>query len=213
MKPGLILDLDGVICDTAHFHYLAWSELAQEFGIQLSEAHNEALKGVSRKDSLDYILNINQTSLTAEEFESALVRKNNRYLEFVKDMGPQHLLPGVAHFFDEAKQKKLPLALGSASRNAVLVLERVGLLHAFHGIVDANHVKNGKPHPETFLKASELLNINPNRCWVFEDSAAGIQAAIAGNMHAVGVGSQENLPQAEQHIPNLGAFDFNWLSK
>lgn len=212
MKPGLILDLDGVICDTAHFHYLAWSELAKEFGIELTEMHNEALKGVSRRDSLLFILGINQITLSTSEFESALVRKNNRYLEFVQDMGPQHLLPGVAHFFEEAKRRKLPLALGSASRNAELVLQRVGLLQAFHGIVDANLVVHGKPHPETFLKAAELLQIDPTHCWVFEDSAAGIEAAISGKMHTIGIGSPINLPQADRHIPNLGAFQFTWLS-
>jgi beta-phosphoglucomutase len=211
MKPGLILDLDGVICDTAHFHYLAWSELASEYGIILTEAHNEALKGVSRNDSLTYILAINGTQLSDDKFQSALTKKNNRYLEFVQEMGPQHLLPGVAYFFQEAKSKKLPLALGSASKNAVLVLERIGLADVFQAIVDANTVKNGKPHPETFLKAAELLGIPPTQCWVFEDSAAGIQAAIAGEMNTIGIGTPEALPLAQRHIPNLGAFDFNWL--
>ncbi len=211
MKPGLILDLDGVICDTAHFHYLAWSELAKEFGIELTEAHNDALKGVSRVDSLIYILSINGTELSESEFQLALTKKNNRYLEFVQEMGPQNLLPGVAYFFQEAKARKLPLALGSASKNALLVLERVGLADAFHAIVDANTVKQGKPHPETFLKAAELLGIPPTQCWVFEDSAAGIQAAISGQMKTIGIGNPETLPNAERHIPNLGAFNFNWL--
>lgn len=211
MKPGLILDLDGVICDTAHFHYLAWSELASEFGITLTETHNEALKGVSRTDSLLYILSINQVNLSEEAFQSALIRKNSRYLEFVQKMGPQDLLPGVAYFFQEAKSRKLPLALGSASKNAELVLEKVGLSHAFHAIVDANTVLKGKPDPETFLMASELLGIPPNQCWVFEDSAAGIQAALTGNMRAIGIGTPETLPGAEKHIPNLGAFQFDWL--
>ena len=211
MKPGLILDLDGVICDTAHFHYLAWSELASEFGITLTETHNEALKGVSRTDSLLYILSINQVTLSEEEFQSALIRKNRRYLEFVEEMGPQDLLPGVAYFFQEAKSRKLPLALGSASKNAELVLEKVGLSHAFHAIVDANTVLKGKPDPETFLKAAELLGIPPTQCWVFEDSAAGIQAAHTGKMRAIGIGTPETLPGAEIHIPNLGAFQFDWL--
>ncbi len=211
MKPGLILDLDGVICDTAHFHYLAWSELASEFGITLTETHNEALKGVSRTDSLLYILSINQVTLSEEEFQSALIRKNRRYLEFVEEMGPQDLLPGVAYFFQEAKSRKLPLALGSASKNAELVLEKVGLSHAFHAIVDANTVLKGKPDPETFLKAAELLGIPPTQCWVFEDSAAGIQAALTGKMRAIGIGTPETLPGAEKHIPNLGAFQFDWL--
>lgn len=211
MKPGLILDLDGVICDTAHFHYLAWSELASEFGITLTETHNEALKGVSRTDSLLYILSINQVNLSEEAFQSALIRKNSRYLEFVQKMGPQDLLPGVAYFFQEAKSRKLPLALGSASKNAELVLEKVGLSHAFHAIVDANTVLKGKPDPETFLMASELLGIPPTQCWVFEDSAAGIQAALTGNMRAIGIGTPETLPGAEKHIPNLGAFQFDWL--
>ena len=211
MKVGLILDLDGVICDTAHYHYLAWKELAKSYGIELTEAHNEELKGVSRVDSLKYILSLGDITLSDEQFQRDLTSKNEHYLQFVMDMGPQHLLPGVPHFFEQVNRYNLPIALGSASKNAQLVLERVGLDKQFTAIVDANTVVNGKPDPETFLKGAEMLKIAPEFCWVFEDSAAGIAAAINGGMKAVGIGTPDQLPAANYHYSNLGEFDFNLL--
>lgn len=209
MKNGIILDLDGVICDTAHFHFLAWQRLAAEYDYELTHADNEQLKGVSRADSLTFILGLAKKTLSPEQFQADLHRKNEWYLELVKDMGPQDILPGVPAFFAEVAARKIPLALGSASKNANMVLARVGLLDAFNAIVDASQVSHGKPHPETFLKAAELLNIAPENCWVFEDSAAGVQAAIAGNMTAIGIGAPSDLPGAITHLNNLGEFDFN----
>jgi beta-phosphoglucomutase len=209
MKHGIILDLDGVICDTAHFHFLAWQRLAAEYDYNLTHADNEQLKGVSRADSLTYILGLANKTLSEEQFLSDLHRKNEWYLELVKDMGPKDVLPGVPTFFAEVAARKIPLALGSASKNANMVLTRVGLIHAFDAIVDASQVSQGKPHPETFLKAAELLNIAPENCWVFEDSAAGVQAALAGGMTAIGIGTAEDLPGAISHLRNLGEFDFN----
>jgi len=209
MKTAIILDLDGVICDTAHFHFLAWHRLAAEYGYELTQSDNEQLKGVSRVDSLKFILGLANKTLSNEQFETDLHRKNEWYLELVKDMGPSDTLTGVTAFFAEVANRKIPLALGSASKNANMVLTRVGLIQAFDAIVDASQVAHGKPHPETFLKAAELLGIAPENCLVFEDSAAGVQAAIAGGMKAIGIGTPEDLPGAILHLRNLGEFDFN----
>lgn len=212
MKSAIILDLDGVICDTAHFHFLAWHRLAAEYGYELTKADNEQLKGVSRADSLTFILGLANKTLSTEQFNEDLRRKNEWYLDLVKDMGPLDVLPGVPSFFAEVAARKIPLALGSASKNANMVLTRVGLIQAFDAIVDASQVSQGKPHPETFIKAAELLGIAPENCLVFEDSAAGVQAAISGGMKAVGIGSAEDLPGAAIHLANLGEFDFTNFS-
>lgn len=211
MIQGIILDLDGVICDTAKFHFEAWKRLAEDYGYKLTDTDNEALKGVSRVDSLKFILQKANTTLSSEQFETDLIRKNQWYLALVEEMDSLFLMEGVADFFEKAISLKIPLALGSASKNANLVLEKVGLLHKFNAIVDTNNVVNGKPHPETFLKAAEMLQIAPENCLVFEDSASGIQAAVSGKMFAVGIGTQNDLPLANYCIPNLGAFDFNTL--
>lgn len=212
MKSAIILDLDGVICDTAHFHFLAWHRLAAEYGYDLTQADNEQLKGVSRADSLTFILGLANKTLSTEQFNEDLRRKNEWYLDLVKDMGPLDVLPGVPSFFAEVAARKIPLALGSASKNANMVLTRVGLIQAFDAIVDASQVSQGKPHPETFIKAAELLGIAPENCLVFEDSAAGVQAAVSGGMKAVGIGSAEDLPGALIHLANLGEFDFTNFS-
>ena len=212
MKSAIILDLDGVICDTAHFHFLAWHRLAAEYGYDLTQADNEQLKGVSRADSLTFILGLANKTLSTEQFNEDLRRKNEWYLDLVKDMGPLDVLPGVPSFFAEVAARKIPLALGSASKNANMVLTRVGLIQAFDAIVDASQVTQGKPHPETFIKAAELLGIAPENCLVFEDSAAGVQAAVSGGMKAVGIGSAEDLPGALIHLANLGEFDFTNFS-
>lgn len=210
---ALILDLDGVICDTAHFHFLAWHRLAAEYGYELTHDDNEKLKGVSRADSLKFILERANKSLTTAEFEADLVRKNEWYLDLVKDMRPEDVLPGVPHFFAQVEKLKLPLALGSASKNATTVLNRVGLLDAFDAIVDAGQVKKGKPHPETFLTAADMIGFPPSQCIVFEDSLAGVQAAIAAGMRVIGIGKPVDLPGAAMHINNLGEFDFDFLDE
>jgi beta-phosphoglucomutase len=208
MKQGIILDLDGVICDTAEFHYKAWKRLAAEYDLLLTHEHNEQLKGVSRADSLKLILEWAGRVLNPEQFNRDLDRKNGWYLELVESMNSKDLLPGVRDFFERAVRYNIPLALGSASKNARLVLSKVGLVDAFKDIVDASTVTNGKPHPETFLKAAEMLNIAPENCIVFEDSLSGIQAAKAANMYTVGVGIPQDLPLADEYVSNLGNYDF-----
>lgn len=208
MIKALILDLDGVICDTAHFHYIAWKRLASEYDYELSEADNEALKGVSRVDSLILILQWAKKEISPEQFEQDLLRKNSWYLDMVEEMGPKDLLPGVGSFVESAHKLQIPLALGSASKNAQTVLTKVGLLDAFQTIVDASQISRSKPDPETFKTAAELLGVTPNECIVFEDSLAGIQAALSGGMRAIGIGKPSDLPGAELHINNLGEYNF-----
>lgn len=209
MKQGIILDLDGVICDTAEFHFKAWKRLAAEYDLLLTHDHNEQLKGVSRVDSLKLILDWADRALSSDQFNRDLERKNGWYLELVDSMSTKDLLPGVRDFFERAVRYNIPLALGSASKNARLVLSKVGLVDTFKGIVDASTVTNGKPHPETFLKAAELLNIAPENCIVFEDSLSGVQAAKAANMYTVGVGIPQDLPLADEYVTNLGNYDFH----
>ncbi len=208
MIKALILDLDGVICDTAHFHYIAWKRLASEYDYELSEADNEALKGVSRVDSLILILQWAKKEISPEQFEQDLLRKNSWYLDMVEEMVPKDLLPGVGSFVESAHKLQIPLALGSASKNAQTVLTKVGLLDAFQTIVDASQISRSKPDPETFTTAAELLGVAPNECIVFEDSLAGIQAALSGGMRAIGIGKPSDLPGAELHINNLGEYNF-----
>jgi beta-phosphoglucomutase len=209
MKKAFILDLDGVICDTAVFHFEAWERLAQEYNYQLTEHDNEQLKGVSRVDSLKFILSKANHTISEEQFQLDLDRKNEWYLEKVAEMNQSHLLEGVTRFFEQCQIHQIPLGLGSASKNARLVLEKVGLINAFQAIVDASTVVNGKPHPETFLKAAELLGYEPENCIVFEDSSSGVTAAKSAKMFAVGIGKTEDLPLADYCIPNLGEFDFS----
>jgi beta-phosphoglucomutase len=211
MMTAIILDLDGVICDTAHFHFLAWERLAAEYGYALTQENNEKLKGVSRVDSLKFILSLANKSLSEADFQADLIRKNEWYLELVQHMGPKDVLPGVPAFFEEVASRRIPLALGSASKNANMVLTRVGLIAAFDAIVDAGQITHGKPHPETFLTAADMLGFPPSQCLVFEDSAAGVQAALAGNMKAVGIGLPSDLPGAYLYLNNLGEFDFDSL--
>jgi beta-phosphoglucomutase len=209
MKQGIILDLDGVICDTAEFHFKAWKRLAAEYDLLLTHQHNEQLKGVSRGDSLKLILDWAGRVLSTDQFNRDLERKNGWYLELVDSMSTKDLLPGVREFFERAVRYNIPLALGSASKNARLVLSKVGLVDTFKGIVDASTVTYGKPHPETFLKAAELLNVAPENCIVFEDSLSGVQAAKSANMYTVGVGIPQDLPLADEYVTNLGNYDFH----
>lgn len=206
MIKGLILDLDGVICDTAHFHFLAWKALAATWNIELTEADNENLKGVSRADSLDYILDKGKVSLSAESKLAAMENKNNHYLTWVESMGPSHVFPGVVHFLEEAKNAKYKIALGSASKNATLVLNKLGITHYFNAIVDASAITQGKPHPETFLTAAKMLHLLPAECAVFEDAFAGVEAANAAGMLSIGIGSENSLPNATIVVNSLGAF-------
>lgn len=192
-----IFDLDGVLVDTARFHYLAWNELAEELGFEFTLQHNERLKGVSRMDSLEILLEIGNIQLSATEKNVAAERKNNRYLQYVNSMSEQDILPGVVAFLQNMRRSGKRIALGSVSKNAGIILQRTGLTNFFDAIVDGNLITNAKPHPEVFLTGAGLMNLNPSDCVVFEDAVAGVEAAHRAGMMCVGVGDAGVLHQAD----------------
>lgn len=198
-----IFDLDGVVVDTAKFHFLAWRRLCREIGFDLTEEENEGLKGISRAKSLDILLEKGGAEAGPEEREEMMARKNGWYLDYVNTMNAGDILPGVSDFLDKVKASGRKMALGSASKNAVPILRRIDLLKAFDAVIDGTKVTRGKPHPETFLLGAEALGAAPENCVVFEDAAAGIEGALAGGMYAVGVGSPQVLGKAHLVIPGF----------
>lgn len=204
MIKGFLFDLDGVIVDTAVFHFQAWRRCAQKLGGDFTEAQNEELKGVSRVDSLKKIIEWTGASVTADEFEALMVEKNEWYLELVQELSAADGLPGAMAFLQQAHARGIKIALGSASKNAPMILDKMGLTPLFDAINDGNNVINGKPHPEVFLKGAAALGLNPEECVVFEDSIAGVQAAKTGGMSCVGIGTPETLEGADVHFTALG---------
>ncbi len=208
-----LFDLDGVIVDTAKYHFIAWKEMASELGFDFSEQENELLKGVSRMRSLDILLGLGKIEKSAEEKLLLADTKNKRYLEYVNQMTEDEILPGVSRFLDDLRSNAMLIALGSASKNAPLILERIHLSEKFDAIVDGNSVSKAKPDPEVFLRCAQLLKVEPKECLVFEDAQAGIDAALNGGMHVIGVGSSDNLSYADYIIPGFRKMDFELLSK
>lgn len=196
-RKGFIFDLDGVIVDTAKYHFLAWKNLANSLGIDFTKEQNEQLKGVSRINSLEKILNWGNKTVSADEFQKLLVQKNEEYLEYITKMDENEILPNTEKILDFLIQNNQGIALGSASKNAVPILEKINLLSKFECIVDGNSVIKGKPNPEVFLKAADGLQVPPAECIVFEDSIAGIQAANAADMISIGIGEQNVLYEAD----------------
>ena len=208
-----IFDLDGVIVDTAKFHYIAWKEMATGLGFDFTEKENEWLKGVSRMRSLDILLEIGKVTKSEEEKRLLAESKNERYLEFVRRMTEEEILPGVTRFLDDLRSNGILIALGSASKNAPLILERIQLMEKFDVVVDGNSVSKAKPDPEVFLKCAELLNVEPGLCLVFEDAQAGIEAALNGGMKVIGVGSPDDLSYADHFIPGFKKLDYELISR
>ncbi len=196
-RKGFIFDLDGVIVDTAKYHFLAWKNLANSLGIDFTKEQNEQLKGVSRINSLEKILNWGNKTVSADEFQKLLVQKNEEYLEYITKMDESEILPDTERILDFLFQNNQGIALGSASKNAVPILEKINLLSKFECILDGNSVIKGKPNPEVFLKAADGLQVPPTECIVFEDSIAGIQAANAADMISIGIGEQNVLNEAD----------------
>ena len=196
-NKAFIFDLDGVIVDTAKYHFLAWKKIANQLGINFTEEHNELLKGVSRIRSLDIILELGKKEATQEEKNMWLKQKNEDYLSQLVDMDDREILPGVFEVLKFLKDNNQPIALGSASKNARPILEKTGILSYFDVIVDGNDVTNAKPDPEVFLIAAKLLNVKPENAVVFEDSVAGIQAANIANMISIGIGDKTILQEAK----------------
>ncbi|HHT42459.1 MAG TPA: beta-phosphoglucomutase [Firmicutes bacterium] len=208
-----IFDLDGVIVDTAKYHFLAWKRLADELGIHFTERDNERLKGVSRMRSLEIILEIGGKQKTAAEKQELANRKNTWYVEYIMQMDASEILPGVLPFLQELKDNNIKIALGSASKNAPTILNRLGIAAFFDAIVDGNLVTKAKPDPEVFTLGAELLGIAPEAAVVFEDAQAGIEAALRAGMKAIGVGSPGILQNAHHVIPGFESFDLAQMLK
>ena len=198
-----LFDLDGVIVDTAKFHFLAWKKVSSIFSYDLTLSDNERLKGVSRSDSLRIILKMANITLKPLVFQQFLIQKNQDYLDCIKDINPQDILPGIYDALIFLKQKQIKIGLGSASKNAKIILDRLELTSFFEVVIDGNSVVKSKPHPEVFLNGSSALGVNPDKCLVFEDSASGILAAKAAGMTAVAIGSPESFSNEDFCYPNF----------
>lgn len=200
MIKGLLFDLDGVVVDTAKYHYLAWKQIADELNISFTLKDNELLKGVSRERSFEIILELGSRIMTSEEKKEYCYRKNKIYLEYINKMTEEEILPGVKEFLTDAKKNGYKIALGSASKNANTILNNIKMRNYFDVIVDGEKVSKAKPNPEVFTKGAYELGLKNEECIVFEDSTAGIDAAHNGNMLAVGIGKKEDLPKADMHL-------------
>ncbi|MBC7878707.1 MAG: beta-phosphoglucomutase [Anaerolineales bacterium] len=192
-----IFDLDGVIVDTAKYHYLAWKRLANEYGFDFTESDNERLKGVSRIRSLEILLEIGGLTFDNIKKTKMADKKNDWYVDSISQMDASEILPGVVEYLKNIRAKGIKTAIGSASKNAPLILERLGIISLFDVIVDGNKVSKAKPDPEVFLRAANELAIHPYNCVVFEDAEAGIQAAISAGMGVVGIGKPSILKEAD----------------
>lgn len=202
---AVIFDLDGVLVDTAVYHYQAWRRLADSLGYSFSVEDNEQLKGVSRVGSLELILKWAGLEKSEQEKEQLLAQKNQWYLSLIEQLHPGHLLPGSLDLLQRLKTKGMRIALGSASKNALGILQKTEILNYFDALIDGNVVQASKPDPEVFLKGAEALGIEPAHCLVLEDAQAGIDAAKAARMQVVGIGSAENLGRADDVVGDLTA--------
>jgi beta-phosphoglucomutase len=208
MIRACLFDLDGVIVDTARYHYLAWKRLAAELGFDFSEHDNERLKGVSRMASLEILLEVGGMSrhFSPVEKEAMAAQKNAEYVEYISRMTRDEILPGAKAFLERLRSEGIRTALGSASRNAPLILERTGITGLFDAVVDGTVVTEAKPAPDVFLKGAEWLGVPPAACVVFEDAEAGVEAAHRGGMRCIGIGSPAVLYAADAVIPGFEGF-------
>jgi beta-phosphoglucomutase len=210
---GCIFDLDGVLVDTAKYHFLAWKRLADQLDIKFTEKDNERLKGVSRMDSLEIILELGNLSPDSRTKEKYATLKNQWYVDYISKMTPEEILPGSLEFIDELKKAGIKTAIGSASKNTPLILKRVGIEKLFDAIADGNIVHKAKPDPEVFLTAAQMLKVEPRFCVVFEDAIAGVQAALNAGMLCVGIGSPDVLAKAHCVVPGLKEMSLGKLVK
>lgn len=206
-----LFDLDGVIVDTAKYHYIAWKALAQELGFDFTVEDNERLKGVSRMQSLDILLEIGHRQFSEQDKLAMAEKKNTLYVSYIEKMTPEEILPGVERFLQELKEKGIKIGLGSASKNSPMILERIRLTHLFDVVVDGNSITEAKPNPEVFLRGAQRLNVMPSGCVVFEDAIAGIQAARNAGMACVGIGEPETLGMADTVIPGFEGITLDML--
>lgn len=212
MIRAAIFDLDGVIIDTAHYHYIAWKRLASEFNFNLTIEHNELLKGVSRIRSLEIILEIGNVQLSEEEKERYANKKNAWFVDYIESIRPEEIFPGVPELIQALRNKGIKIALASSSKNAPRVIELLKIEGLFDTLVDGTMITHSKPHPEIFLLAASRLGVPPAECLVFEDAEAGVEAALAAGMKCVGVGSPAQLGKATQVIAKTGDFKVNQLN-
>ena len=196
---AFIFDLDGVITDSAEYHYLAWKALGEDLGISLDREFNETLKGVSRTESLERILRLGhrENDFSPEEKEQLATKKNTHYVSLISKITSADILPGIETFLSELREAGYKIGMASASKNAQMVTRQLGLLHAFDHIVDAATVVNSKPHPEVFLRAAKALAVEPKDCVGVEDAVAGIEAIRAAGMFAIGIGDRNVLTEAD----------------
>lgn len=203
MNKGFIFDLDGVIVDTAKYHYLAWKRIANELDFDFTLEQNELLKGVSRERSLEILLDIGGMIILDSEKKRLASKKNDLYLNLIESLGNKDLLPGTKSFILDAKDKVIKIALGSASKNAAYILKKLGIAHLFDARIDGTMVSKAKPDPEVFLKGAKLLGLGPKNCLVFEDAQAGIDAAKNAGMKCVGIGKSNILKSADLVVSGL----------
>lgn len=208
---AFIFDLDGVIVDTAKYHYLAWKKLANNLNIDFTHEHNELLKGVSRVRSLEIILGLGNVKASDEQKNEWLVQKNKEYLEYIDKMDDSEILPGVMKVLNFLKENNQPIILGSASKNARPILEKVNILNYFDDIVDGNDVSNAKPDPEVFIVGAKKANQTNENSIVFEDSVAGIEAANVAGMTSIGIGEASVLNEAKYNFKNFTEISEDFL--
>ncbi len=213
MIKACIFDLDGVIVDTAHYHFLAWSRLAKEIGIPFNEDDNERLKGVSRMRSLDIILELGGKSLSNVEKENLADRKNAWFVEYLNQMQADEIFPGVRALIKSLRELGIKVALASSSKNAQMAMRLLGIEGDFDAVVDGTMITHSKPDPEIFLLAASRLGVDPKDCVVFEDAEAGVAAALAAGMKCVGVGAPDNLRLANKVITKTGDFQIMELEQ
>jgi beta-phosphoglucomutase len=210
---GCIFDLDGVLVDTARYHFLAWKRLTEKLGISFTEEDNERLKGVSRMDSLEIILELGKLNINKELKQEYAALKNKWYIEYISRMSPDEMLPGSHEFIKELRDAGIPMAIGSASKNTPEILERIGISDLFDAVADGNLVSRAKPDPEVFIKAAELMGIKAAACVVFEDAIAGVKAALNAGMMCIGVGSANVLTEAHFVVSGLNEMSLERLRK
>ncbi len=210
---GVIFDLDGVVVSTDNCHYLAWKKMADEEGIPFDREANERLRGVSRMESLAIILEKAQKNYSQVQIEDMANRKNAYYVELIHHLSPQDILPGVGETLRFLRERGIQLAIGSSSKNTPLILKQIGLENAFDAVADGNQITHSKPDPEVFLLAARLLGLAPSQCLVVEDADSGVEAATAGGMRSLGVGSAAQNKKAAYHAKNLGDIDFAEILK
>lgn len=203
MKQGIIFDLDGVLLSTDEMHYQAWKSVADELGIPFDRTINNRLRGVSRMESLEIILERSTGTFSPEEKEAIATRKNDRYRTLLGSLTPEYVDPEVRQTLSALRARGLKLAVGSSSKNTKYILELTDLRHFFDAISDGTNITRSKPDPEVFLKAADFINLPPSQCYVVEDAVAGIDAALAGGFTAIGIGEAAACEKCDIPIGSL----------